>query len=344
VTPPVAFFIPPHLWPEDLPSSPDQNWAGYSLGIYAWTVQTQIYLRSVGVSCTLTNQLPETGIVFCHSQISHSIPVSPRRLIICIKADAPLCSSAPLHIVQNPSEASPANSRYYIPHWPQPQLLGRLRARGDRFEKIAFFGHDTNLATELRSPTWRNALDSLGLRWRVVANTNQWNQRNRLNEDWNDYSDVDAIVAVRSFRPLKQRLTGYFSSKPPTKLYNAWLAGTIPILGPESAYRITGNPGEDYIEVTSFRELLGTLEQLQRNLARRRSLLAYGQVRSQDYTPAKILRKWQVFLEAIALPAYEDWCRYSPQERQRALLSAKLSSYADRTYCRCKRVLLEVLA
>lgn len=271
------------------------------------------------------------------------MPISAHRLVICMKADAPLCKNAPLHIVQNPSEASPTRNRYYIPHWPQPQLLGRLPSRGDRFETIAFFGHDTNLAAELRSPTWRNALDTLGLRWRVIADTNQWNQRNRLNEAWNDYSEVDAILAVRSFRPIKQRLTGYFSSKPATKLYNAWLSGTIPILGQESAYRQTGNPGQDYIEVTSYKELLSTLARLKADSARRRSLLTQGRLQAQNYTPAKILRKWQVFLEAVALPAYEDWRRYSPQRRQQIVAAATVSSSVDKLKQRFQRVFLEML-
>lgn len=345
MTPPIFFFIPPNLWPEDLPTRVNQNWTGYSLGIYAWTVQTQMYLQSIGINCTLTQQLPEAGIVFCHSQVLQSVELlsSPTRLIICIKADAPLCQNALIHVVQNPSEASPINDRYYIPHWPQPQLLGRLPSRAEQFSTIAFFGHDTSLAPELRSPAWRNALDDLGLNWRVINDTSQWNQRNRINADWNDYSEIDAVLAVRSFKPLEQRLTGYFSSKPPTKLFNAWLSGTIPILGRESAYRQVGTPGIDYVEVTSFKALIRTLSALKQDEARRRSLLTQGRLRAQEYTPAKILRKWQIFLEVVAIPAYYQWCQSSPQRRQQMLLSTRLSSQINRLSYRFRRVLLEML-
>lgn len=330
--PPIFFFIPPALWPNSLPQSPDQNWAGYGLGIYAWTIQTCLRLRASGVDCQLTQQLPAEGIVLCHSNALRSAKIAPapQRLLICMKAEAPLSAIALLHIVQNPAEASPSANRFFIPHWPQPQLIARDASRGDRLETVAFFGHQDNLASELKSDLWESALAERGLRSKVVANTNRWSQYNGLDTGWNDYHDVDAVVAVRSFNPWQRRLSGGFAHKPATKLYNAWLSGSIPILGAESAYRQTGQRGQNYVEVKSFQGLLENLDLLKLDVSWRRSLIAQGQIRAQDFTPEKIVRKWQVFLEVLAIPAYVEWCGYSPWQQRQTLIATRSASYLSR--------------
>lgn len=343
--PPIFFFIPPALWPDSLPNSPDQNWAGYGLGLYTWTIQTFLRLQSAGVGCQLTQQLPAEGIVLCHSNALRAAEITPapRRLLICMKAEAPL-SAAPLHIVQNPAEASPAANRFFIPHWPQPQLMRREASRGDRFETVAFFGHQASLAPELQSDRWQSALAERGLQFKMIANTNPWNQYSGLDTGWNDYRDVDAVVAVRSFNRWQRHLTGGYAFKPPTKLYNAWLSGTLPILGAESAYQHTGQTGQDYVEVTSFQELLDSLDLLKAKVSWRRSLITQGQVRAQDFTPEKTVRKWQVFLERVAIPAYAAWCHTSPWQQQQTLIATRSASYLNRGVRRSRRVLLAALA
>ena len=344
--PPIIFFIPPVLWPDTLPDSPNQNWAGYGLGIYAWTIQTFLWLRAAGISCQLTQHLPAEGIVLCHSNVLRSpeIAPAPRRLLICMKAEAPLSAIAHLHVVQNPVEASPANNRFFIPHWPQPQLIPRQASRGDRFETLAFFGHQASLAPELQSDRWQSALAERGLRFKVIANTNAWSQYRRLDTGWNDYQNVDAVVAVRSFDPWQRRLSGGFAYKPPTKLYNAWLSGTIPILGAESAYQYTGQGGQDYVEVKSFQQLLDSLDRLRAKASWRRSLVAQGQIRTQAFTPERIVGNWKDFLERQAIPAYTEWCSYASWQQQAALMSMRSVSNINRG-SRCgRRLLLRMLA
>lgn len=342
LTPPIFFLIPPPLWPDDLPTRADQNWPGYGAGIYAWSVQTCLWLQEAGIPCELTAQIPAAGIVLCHSNILRStgLQPTPHRLVICMKAEAPLSPKATLHIVQNPKELSPTTNRYYIPHWPQPQLIPRDAARGDRFDKLAFFGHEASLAPELRSEAWQAALAERNLSMRTIANRNRWSEYNAVDVGWNDYRDIDAVVAVRTFNPLRRWLSDDFSSKPATKLYNAWLSGTIAILGAESAYRQTGQPGKNYVEVTSFKDLLAAVDRLRGDPRQRQQLRSQGQIKAAEYTPAQIVRKWQVFFEAVAFPAYAEWRRYSPWQRRQALLEARAASYLDRLNRRWRRPLL----
>ncbi|NJM97374.1 MAG: hypothetical protein HC800_09535 [Phormidesmis sp. RL_2_1] len=199
------------------------------------------------------------------------------------------------------------------------------------------------MTAELKSSAWQSALGDRHLSWQVIANTNRWNQYNNgLSTSWNNYANIDAIVAVRSFDPRHRWLTGMFSggfkSKPATKLYNAWLAGAIPILGVESAYRETGQRGQDYMEVKSFKGLLNCLDRLKSDVDWRRSLLEQGQQRAQGFTADKIVRKWQVFIEAVAIPTYAEWCDYSPRQRQQALIFSRLANYRDRLARRGQRI------
>ncbi len=192
-----------------------------------------------------------------------------------------------------------SNLRYYLPHWAQPRLIPRHSSRGDRFEKIAFFGHSTNLAPELQAPHWQKQLEALGLEWVRVINHNRWDNYHQIDNRWNDYREIDAVVAVRSFNPRQT-----YPHKPATKLYNAWLSGVPAILGAESAYQIEGEKNVNYLEVTSLAELIAALKRLKTNPALRHILVKNGWIRAQDFTSEVITQKWHNFLIEIAIPTF----------------------------------------
>ncbi|MEL7508316.1 MAG: glycosyltransferase [Cyanobacteria bacterium J06633_23] len=327
--PDIYFYIPTPFWPAQLPASSADNWAGFGLGIYAWTVQTYLKLREAGVMCQLTDQLPEAGVVLFHANATRGgdIVPGPRRLLICMKAESPLCSQAQLHVVQNPCEASRFLGCYFMPHWPQPGLLPRLSERQNRFETIAFLGHRNSLAAELLGAEWETQLQRRGLNWQPVINTNGWNAQQSIDTRWNDYQTIDAIVAVREFQVQRPS----YRSKPATKLYNAWLAGVPAILGRELAYRAVGTPGVDYLEVNSVTELLSCLDQLQQDKTVRQALVKRGYRQALTYTPEVITQRWQQFLTRVATPAYHAWCNRPDWQQTVQRWQAKLLNYCDRT-------------
>lgn len=325
----IYFYIPPIFWPPKLPTSSADNWAGFGLGIYTWTIQTYLRLREAGFVCQLTDQLPEDGIVLFHANAVRgaAIQAGARRLLVCLKAEAPLCAQAQLHVVQNPCEASNWQGCHFIPHWPQPGLRPRLHEQKDRFETIAFLGHCNSLAAEFTEPTWEMHLQQRGLRWCPVVNTNVWNSHQTIDTRWNDYQQIDAIVAVRQFHLSRP---GY-RSKPATKLYNAWLAGVPAILGRELAYRTEGTVGVNYLEANSMSELLSCLDRLRQDAVFRKRLVKKGQLRSIHYTPEVITYRWQRFLTEVAIPVYQAWCRRSFWQRQVRYGQARFLNYCDRT-------------
>ena len=347
----VYFYLPQSLWPDDLPDDVSLNWPGFGLGVYAWTVQTYLRLRDAGLSCALVNYLPSEGIVFLHRNTFRNhrsgIEMSPKRLLVCFQGDLPPHPDAQIHIVQNRTqhqlktslipnwlwkqvEESHQLGAYFMPHWPQPGLRPREIARGNRFTTIAFFGHTTNLAPELSGTAWGEALDNLGLQWRPVINTNQWNKHQTLDVRWDDYGSVDAIVAVRTFDKRALAQANYYQHKPATKLYNAWLAGVPAILGVESGYRAERQNSLDYIEAQSLAEVLQALVQLKEDHDLRQAMINHGRAKAQAVSPEKLTQRWLRFVQDTLLPLYEIWCRQSPLQQQLVRYHNHLSYGAQR--------------
>lgn len=333
--PPIYFYIPQCYWPSTMPVSADDNWNGFGIGIHAWTLQTYLRLKADSFPCNLVNELPTEGIVLVHRnclRAHKNLKPGHKLLLICLKGELKQYIHAQLHVVQNSLETEFIENSYYLPHWTQPGLIPRDPARGDRFENVAFFGHEANLAPELRHPSWQKQLTALELNWQPIINRNSWDDYSQINNSWNDYSQVDAIVAVRSFDRQK------YITKPATKLYNSWLAGVPAILGCESAYQAEYKSELDYLEVTSLADLILALKQLRNDPALCRAMIKNGQIRAQAIQPSNLTAKWRTFLENTVIPAYEHWCRKPLWFQQitlgRSYLTAKMNRAQQKIFSR----------
>lgn len=310
-SPTVYFYVPKRLWTKSLPESPEDYWdweinrtqGAYRSGKYSWTLLTYLHLKSVGFPCELTNKFPDDGVVVTHTDfISTHLKPKSRVLLVCIQADRPRHPYAHLYVVQNFQDATQNSkltlnrlffgAKYYIPNWLQPGLIPRDQSRDDRFENVAYFGIEDNLATELKELFWENELAALGLRWHIVGC-----------KGWNDYSSIDAIVAVRSFE-----YQGAYLRKPPSKLFNAWQAGVPAILGREAGFRSQRRSDLDYIEVTSVQDAIAALKRLRDDKELRQAMSKNGQVRAKDVQSENITKQWQIFFIDIVFPAYQKWC------------------------------------
>jgi hypothetical protein len=331
--PPIYFYIPPSYFPQTLPKSADEPWQGFAMGIHAWTLQTYLRLQADGFSCQLVQEFPQRGIVILHRNALRACPnLKPGRdiLLVCLKAELPPYPFAQLHVVQNPNETRTFPGSYFLPHWTQPGLIGRNSERGDRFESVAFFGHEVNLAPELKHPSWQEQLAALGLRWQPLINRNRWDKSEAINPQWHDYSVVDVVVAVRSFNHQQLQRHRHYRSKPATKLYNAWLAGVPAILGGESAYQAERQSPLDYLEVSSPDELLAALKHLRDNPSLREAMVRQGQARAREIHPTATTAQWRKFLTEIATPTYYRWRDRSQWSRQFSLGQSYLAFAANR--------------
>ncbi|ESA34026.1 hypothetical protein N836_18730 [Leptolyngbya sp. Heron Island J] len=330
--PKIVFYLPQPFWPTTWPKHVNDNWPGFRLDIYAWTLQTYLRLKETGFACELSQHIPDEGIVLFHSNVLQgaSLKPGPRQLFICLKSEAHPHVHAQLHVVQNPVEAS--HCRVFMPHWPQSGLLPRDAERQDRFETVAFVGHPNSLDPEFQSPIWQERLVQLGLQWRPVCSGE--NGAESVDNRWHDYRDIDVIVAVRSFDPRMHWQTQNFCNKPATKLYNAWLAGVPAILGRDSAYWAERESSLDYLEVNSLSQVLEQLVRLRDNSNLRQAMVAHGYQRAQAYTPQAITQRWVDFLNRVAMPAYEYWCQQPELRKNIGLLRSqalKLQTGSQRT-------------
>ena len=304
--PPIYFYIPEPNLLYRVPTQLENYWQDLIEGVQAWILQTYWHLTIKGFPCQLVSSLPDEGIVLAHRKsLPNHLPIRPSLLLVCIQADKGRHPHAQLHVVQNPQLTRVrllgdryllAGKNYYMPHWTQPGLIPRSPWCGDRFENIACFGLEKNLAPQLREPAWQKQLNDLGLRWRIVNK-----------DQWNNYSDVDGVLAVRDFNKPAYA----WDYKPPTKLFNAWHAGVPAILGCESAYQAERKSELDYLEVSSTTDIIWALKRLQNDRQLRRAMVKNGQIRAQETLPAKLTERWICLITEAIVPAYQRWCNNS---------------------------------
>ncbi len=304
-TPPIYFYIPKVDFPDwEIPDDADRGWKIFESkpnnAVYNWSLQTYIRLKSIGFSCQLVDILPEVGIIFAHRySLPFDLRPKPNQLIVCMKADHDFHSYAQLHLVQNQQEANADGGNHFMPHWRQPGLIPRASVREDKFENIGYYGIEKNLTPEFKDPKWSEQLEALGLRWHIFG------------EDiWNDYSQMDAIIAVRSFQFQES-----YKYKPASKLYNAWHARVPAILGCDSAFRNERRSELDYLEVASVEDTIEALKKLRHNKALREAMVKNGIERAEVFTSETLVIQWRNFITDVAIPAYHRWCNSGLQQK-----------------------------
>jgi hypothetical protein len=245
--------------------------------------------------------MPEEGIIVTHRDfLPNDKRPDRRQLFVCVVADCSRHPFAQLHIVQNPRDPlvtmdSTWWKAAFIPHWPEAGLLPRDPARGDTFTNIRYYGLPERLAPQLRHDRFASRMRKEGFSFDIVAS-----------DKWNDYSDTDAVLAVRSFVPLS------FHRFPASKLYNAWLAGVPALLGRESAYQAERRSELDYFEVRSADDVLRALVRLRDDAELRSAVALNCTARAAEVTPQRIAQAWARFFRLVAIPAYLKWRAASP--------------------------------
>jgi hypothetical protein len=198
----------------------------------------------------------------------------------------------------------------FIPHWPETDLIPRDPARGDAFANVSYFGMPTRLAPQLRGRHFAATMREHGFNFRIVDR-----------DKWNDYSDTDAVLAVRSFARLP------FRKFPPTKLYNSWVARVPALLGAETAYQAERRSPLDYFEVGSVDAILQALARLRADPGLRAAVVHNADERAAGVAPDRIADAWAAFLTTVAVPAYHEWRARSTASRT-AFLCMRLLRYA----------------
>lgn len=297
---PITFFLAGEPDLEALRRlDPEQDWREFARGERSWVAQTYLRLMRRGLSVALSDQVPERGLVLFHAkqrrQVARQARHHPEAKLVSIRADNSEASLADFEVVQNGRWAD-GKRRFFVPFWPQAGLVPRDPARGTRVERLAFKGFAANLHPDFHSARWHEFVAGHGFEWceDSVAYAGTQTEEHRL--AWNDYREVDLIVALR---PADRRL---HTAKPATKLYNAWAAGVPAILGPEHAYRELRHHDLDYLEAGTLAEAEAAVSKLARSPELYLAMVDHGRSRAQEFSFETITDHW-VRLLTETLPA-----------------------------------------
>jgi hypothetical protein len=301
---PVTFYLPriEHLAELDELDA-DRDWHYFRRGTFSWNVQTFLRLRRAGYPVLAVNKAPESGVVFLHADDLHALLSSYHRtadvLTVCTRADRLPQHYADIEVVQNDRYAD-GRRVFFIPYWPQAGLVPRDPRRGSAISNIVFKGRTNELHRDFQTEAWNARLRDMGLTWTLDGAV--WRDVDDKAAikgfGWADYSDTDAIVAVRP------NTSDPYCHKPASKLVNAWRAGVPALLGPEYAYRSLRRSELDYFEVTSADAAIEALRRLQASPGLFGDVVQNGLARAKDFEYDRIIEQWAHLLFEVVVPRY----------------------------------------
>jgi len=322
----VSFYLPKkyfpseewlRAWKEHRPLPLEES--GKAAAVHCWIYQTWALLTEAGVPISLVNELPSSGLILALSGTLNSSFRSdhhdPDFFLVDIVADGLPHPAAHFHLLQNKTHAQRLPRASFIPLWPQVDLIPRQKNREALFKRVAFFGDPKNLTPELSTLAWQERLKKeLSLEFEI-----------RRADRWHDYSDVDAVIAIRDFSHSRQL------HKPATKLYNAWLAGVPFIGGHDSAYQSDGRPDIDYLIAHSPEQVLEHLRRLKEDLSFRSRLIQNGFESGKKFSQSATLERWKILIQKT-LPALAlQWQHQSAFQRAYHHFTQRTFCWIDRT-------------
>ena len=307
---PVTFVVRnPERWPELFQASetsipePNSLHSRIQSNEDCWIIVTYLYLKQKHLNVSISDRFIPGEICVVSSQDLGIKERTFNSFVVGCRGDGfqpPLCDFT---VVQNKACLDDSETDIFIPIWPQPGLIPRLKERGSTIENIVFKGDEINLYESFRSPEFKRELEKLGVTLRINGK--------RENEPvmWHDYSTDDLVLAVRDLTE-KDALV-----KPASKLVNAWIAGVPALLGPEPAFREQRQSDLDYIEVTTPQAVLEAVKLLKSQPELYQKMVANGHKRAEDFTTEKMIQRWYEFLAGPVADGYKRWSKRTQVSR-----------------------------
>lgn len=287
----VSFYLPDRSALQGrnaLELDPDRDWDVFGTGLYIWVLQTFLRLRMADAPVRLAEAAPISGVVVAYAddvtRLLSEAPSPTRLIVVSVRADRRPEKYADVEVVQNAS--STGRDQIFIPSWLQPGLIPRDNGRGTRVEVAAYIGTRQQLHDDFAHPGWSDALRAQGIQWDSRAAEFAQNDHLYPRLRWNDYSSIDAVVALRPPSSWNTR------SKPATKLQNAWAAGVPAILSPEVPYRELRRSRLDYLEARSTAEAIAALANLRAHPDLYRAMVENGLNRAREWQNGRLVAWW----------------------------------------------------
>lgn len=256
----------------------------------AWILQTFLRLRDAGFPVVLDNAFKPDDVVVFGTGRGQTQPVEALLargvqpwILVAVRADGPPSLLADFEIVQNQC-FSDEKRIYFVQHWPQPDLIGRDASRGLTLQTVSYKGHPNNLHPGFKSDEWLGFLESRRLTWDVPAADGPFHAQ------WRDYRRTDIVVGLREGSARRHR------NKPASKLANAWLAGSVAMLGPEPAYRQLRLSPLDYVEIRSVDDAIRWTDTFLSDRHLYQMYLERAAARASEVALTRVEERWQSLL------------------------------------------------
>lgn len=313
-------------WSED---DIERNAVRFRSGIDVWIVQTYLHVRdalaSEGWRVALVPDFVPGTIAVAHWDELHRMRWrAPLAYLIGVRADRPPLCVADKVVRQN-TLVPDDGWQVGIPLWPQPGILPRRAERGDRVRRIGYFGRLALAPAFFSDASFHREVAALGLEFVPSEH------------DWQDYRDVDVVIAFRTAPPTLLR------HKPVTKLSNAWLAGVPAIVGPEPAYLQLRRDQLDMCVAEDARGVLAALTRFIREPGFYAAMVARAHERAPEFDVPAIRGRWLDFFRERVAPAFAQWQRRhaSPFQRYpwyfRQLLEERVAAKRFRSRVRAEQ-------
>lgn len=277
---------------------PEDGAKVFTRGDLNWCLQTYLMLSKYSdLELVCSNKIIPGTINLIHSDQLLELGGEPSDFIVCVRADYPARRWAHFHIVQNKNQLGPDSA--FLPHWVQPGLIKRNSNRSG-VKSAAYSGQVFNGNLAADESEWQRLLGPHGINFFTLTEGK-----------WHDLSEVDVLIAVRSFDKKPH------NTKPPTKLFSAWHAEIPFIGGYDSAFQQVGVPGTDYLLAENPDEVVSNVLRLSRDPELYAQLVKNGVEKAKLYTEETIAKTWENVLKDSVLQRYYRWKKNISFEKAR---------------------------
>ncbi|WOB45207.1 glycosyltransferase family 1 protein [Thermoleptolyngbya oregonensis NK1-22] len=260
----------------------------------SWIVLTYLHLKRRNLNVFISDRFVPGEICVVSSPDLGIRDLTFNSFMVGCRGDGSKPALCNMAIVQNRANVESATD-IFIPLWPQPGLIPRLKERGNTIENIVFNGYEINLYAPFCSSEFQQELENLGVKLIINGSPESGPVM------WHDYSTNDLVLAVRDLTE-KDAL-----GKPASKLVNAWSAGVPALLGPEPAFRDLRQSELDYIEVKTPKAVLEAIQRLKAQPETYQKMVLNGFRRVQEFSVDNIIKQW---CQALAEPIAENYKRW----------------------------------
>ncbi len=287
-------FVLRHLerdWPDiaslteaDIDRAPHRFQGGRNSWIAQGYVRLKDSLERRGHRVRVASRIPDDGIAIVHRDDANDWRAGRAgAYLVVVRADRAPVFACDLAIAQNGTALR--RGERFVPLWPQPGLRARDESRGERLGRLVYQGRVSRLPAWTRERAFLSALAARGISFEARES------------GWGDYRRADVALAVR------EDSATMLSTKPATKVTNAWLAGVPLLATPEPAYAEVARADRDFIEVGSARDVIAAIDRLRAAPDLARSLVRNGRDRARDYDVEAVRSRWLALFDEEILPA-----------------------------------------